>query len=620
MTGRLDAPVWVSRGLARRPAVTNDNATYSEHPPGSVRPSRLLDRLLVDASSSGPPVVFGAGILDRAVLATDVSFTLVDARLPDQPLAWVNPAFLAMTGYTFEESVGRNCRFLQGPDTDRIVVARIEAALVQRRPVSVTLLNHRKDGSAFWNDLTINPVLDSDGQLTHFVGMQIDVTSRIEADTARERALLAEHDAAVRATAAQAALALLAEASNQLAHSLDVDDSLRRLAALVVPALADWVVIHRVESDGSFSTSPVVRHRDGRTELTRRYAELLPSAASEQDPLNSLIETGRGGMAADVDRDASARVAGTELAAIRDRLGAGSTMFVALPGRNGVVGTMELNRGHENSGFTEGDYDLALDLGRRVGLAVENARLYQNERQVAETLQRSLLPTLPCIQNLEIAARYNAAQDGVQVGGDFYDVLALPTGRTAIVVGDVEGHDLSAAAAMGHLRGLIQAVLFDASAGDEADSPDSVLRRVDRLVQRLGTIPMASVVYAELAPSLLGQTRLLRYASAGHPPLLVRQPDGSARFLSGEAGLILGVGVADRIVSEELLAPGSTLLAFTDGLVERRGADIDDGMELLRLLVERAPADINPDDLCERLLEWLGDGEDDTALLAVRTW
>ena len=126
---------------------------------------------------------------DRAVLATRVSFTISDPSRPDNPLVWVNPAFSATTGYGFDEVVGQNCRFLQGPDTDRRVVGDIRRSLEQGRPITTTLLNYRKDGAAFWNELSISPVFDQDGRLTHFVGVQADVTARVDAQHARDEAL-----------------------------------------------------------------------------------------------------------------------------------------------------------------------------------------------------------------------------------------------------------------------------------------------------------------------------------------------------------------------------------------------------------------------------------------------
>jgi hypothetical protein len=116
---------------------------------------------------------------------------------------------------------------------------------------------------------------------------------------------------------------------------------------------------------------------------------------------------------------------------------------------------------------------VAIDLGRRAGLAIDNTRLYQTEHRIAETLRRSLLPNLPALPGLEIAARYRACEDGTQVGGDFCDVFALPDGAIAIVIGDVVGHDPGAGAAMGHLRGLIRAIAWDAETTDRADRPRS---------------------------------------------------------------------------------------------------------------------------------------------------
>ena len=118
-----------------------------------------------------------SGLRDRAVLATDVSFTISDPGLPDNPLVWVNPAFTRITGYTFEEAAGHNCRFLQGPATDRAVVTAMRDALGAQRSITVTVLNYRKDGTAFWNEVSMSPVFDGTGTLTNFVGVQADVTA-----------------------------------------------------------------------------------------------------------------------------------------------------------------------------------------------------------------------------------------------------------------------------------------------------------------------------------------------------------------------------------------------------------------------------------------------------------
>ena len=224
---------------------------------------------------SDPEVLLQA-LRNRAVLATDICFAISDPRRPDNPLVWVNPAFSRVTGYTAEDVVGRNCRFLQGPSTDRAAVAQIADDLAAGRSSDVTLLNYRADGTAFWNHLSISPVLDGEGRLVAHVGVQSDVTARMAADAERDTALAAERAArraaeraqataeAAQATAeaARARLALLAGATTELTGSLDVDELQHRLARLCVPLLADWVFLAGVDDHGTVS-SVVLEHRDG---------------------------------------------------------------------------------------------------------------------------------------------------------------------------------------------------------------------------------------------------------------------------------------------------------------------------------------------------------------------
>jgi PAS domain S-box-containing protein len=558
-----------------------------------------------------------AQIRERAVSATGMSFTVADARRPGQPLIWVNPAFTATTGYTFEEAVGHNCRFLQGPDTDPAEPMAMREALTAGCEITLTLLNYRKDGSTFWNEVTISPVLDGSGDVTHFVGIQADVTARVEAGAERDRALDAERRAVTAAELARGRLALLAEASNELAFALDVDETLRRLADIIVPALADWVLIHRAGDDGVLSKTPIVRARAGLDDVVRRYAALAPTAMKENSPVYRLWNGEASWLIEDFSTaDAAGWATDPDLVSLRDQLGMASLMFVALPGRDHIVGSMVLNRSADRPTFGPDDLQVAVDLGRRAGLSVDNARLYENEHRIAETLQRSLLPKLPDIAGLDIAARYRASQDGVKVGGDFYDVLDLPDGAVAVVIGDVVGHDLSAAAAMGHLHGLIRAVAWDAETPRDA-APDAILGRVDRVVQGLHVTSLATVAYARLEQRPAGSW-MLRSASAGHPPILLRDPDGSARFVESFPGLLLGFRPSERITSAQQVGPGCSLLAFTDGLVERRSEDLDVGLEHLRHVVEGAPLGLTADQLCQFVIDRLEDGDDDTALLVIR--
>jgi serine phosphatase RsbU (regulator of sigma subunit) len=235
---------------------------------------------------------------------------------------------------------------------------------------------------------------------------------------------------------------------------------------------------------------------------------------------------------------------------------------------------------------------------------------------VADTLQRSLLPELPDIPGIEAAAHYVSASSAADVGGDFYDLLALPDGSVGLVVGDVVGHDVAAAAAMGHLRGLLRACLWDA---EDAD-PGTVLARVDRLVQGLRVASLATMVYARaVRPVEAGAPWRVHAASAGHPPMLLRQPDGTVRVLAEVTGLLVGVDATSHRKSVVLdVPPGSTLIAYTDGLIEQPGQDMDLGIHELCERIVAAPVDAGPRELCDAAVRASLDHRDDVALLALR--
>ena len=205
---------------------------------------------------------------DRAVVATEMSFTITDPRRPDDPLVWVNPSFTRLTGWLEEQAIGRNCRFLQGPNTDRAVVARIAAALRRRQPVTEVLLNYRRDGTAFWNEVSISPVFDGAGELVNFVGVQTDVTERVVVEQER-RAALAE------AEEARNQLRLLAEATTRITGGLDVLDVCTRLARSLVPGLADLCAVDVLDRPGGVAQRLGVAARDAADEAQLREAGRL---------------------------------------------------------------------------------------------------------------------------------------------------------------------------------------------------------------------------------------------------------------------------------------------------------------------------------------------------------
>jgi chemotaxis family two-component system sensor kinase Cph1 len=249
--------------------------------------------------------------------------------------------------------------------------------------------------------------------------------------------------------------------------------------------------------------------------------------------------------------------------------------------------------------------------------------LYARSRSVvraAEILQRSLLSEPPEPAHLQVAVRYVPAAREAQVGGDWYDVFGQPDGSTMLVIGDVVGHDTEAAATMAQLRGLLRGIAFDS-----ADGPSRVLSRLDAAIEGLQLGAMATVLVGRLhatGADRAAGTALLRWASAGHLPPLLVAPDGSQRLLDGpRPGRILGVdGAVTRPESEAVLEAGSTLLLYTDGLVERRDQEFDDGIDLLGAAMRELhqhPMEQMCDELLRRLLPHVA--EDDVALVAVRT-
>ncbi len=610
--------------------------------PGTTQQLSLVVLLEVEAVGVDADAELQA-LRERAVVATDIAFTITDPRQPDDPLVWVNPSFTRITGYSYEEAVGRNCRFLQGSNTDPAAVQRIRKALETQEAVSVTLLNHRRDGTAFWNQVAISPVFDGEGELVSFVGIQTDVTERVRVEFERETAFAAEQAArreaeqaravaeqaradAERAQAdalraqrtaegAQARLALMAEATSSLIATLDVADLLDRLATLCVPQLADWVVITLVDESGEVREL-VSRDRDRqRTELRRFDAghalRLPPDSPSQRS-----ISSSRAVLVEDLPEQLGDAMAYPVAQEVAGRLGAASSLSAPLVARRRTRGVITLVRTAPERPFTPDDVSLVEDLARRAALVMDNVRLYEQEHAVADTLQRSLLPDLPEIPGLQAAAHYVSASTAADVGGDFYDLLLLPDGSVGMVIGDVAGHDVAAAAAMGHLRGLIRACLWDAP----DPYPSTVLTRVDRLVQGLRVASLATMAYLRaVPPAQPGGTWTAQLANAGHPPLLLRSPDGRVALVDGVTGLLVGVDVDARRATRTLeLPPGSTVLAYTDGLVETPGSDLDQGIAALVERLSATPAVASPRELCDAAVSGTLDGRDDVAVIAVR--
>jgi serine phosphatase RsbU (regulator of sigma subunit)/anti-sigma regulatory factor (Ser/Thr protein kinase) len=250
-------------------------------------------------------------------------------------------------------------------------------------------------------------------------------------------------------------------------------------------------------------------------------------------------------------------------------------------------------------------------LAGQAAQALERARLFESEQTIAETLQRSVLPvSLPRVEGVQLAARYLPGTAQLDVGGDWFDALQLPDGKLGLVVGDVVGKGVQAAASMGQLRNAIRAYSV------ERLKPPSALTRLSRLADEVLDTPFATLVYLAIDPA----KGICRMSSAGHPPPVVAYPDGRVVLLEAARGLPLGTGIPTKYRQETIELPaGTVLVLYTDGLVERRGRSIDDGLRDLQVAVLDAPKD--PDRLLEHILEHVvgtGEREDDIALLAAR--
>jgi serine phosphatase RsbU (regulator of sigma subunit) len=263
--------------------------------------------------------------------------------------------------------------------------------------------------------------------------------------------------------------------------------------------------------------------------------------------------------------------------------------------------------------FSPTERSLLQDAADRAALAIRRAQLHEEEHRIAVELQRGLIPKrLPEVGGVELAASYEVAGLGVQVGGDWYDAFAIPDGRLGIVVGDVTGRGIRAASAMGQLRTLTRAF---ALYGEDHRAPGEALTLLNRHQLALGDEHLFTIVYAVLDPT----RRTISWANGGHPPPLLRGPDGGCSYLDGGNGL-MGVEDSPYQTFERSLAPGTTVVLYTDGLIERRGESLDVGLERLADAVASGPA--KPDALCEQVVEQMrpaaGQLHDDVTALFAR--
>lgn len=446
---------------------------------------------------------------------------------------------------------------------------------------------------------------------------QLATRMAVALDNAR---LFADAQAARQtAEAASAQLALLSEASQSLGATLDVREAVGRLARLVVPVLADWSLVTLVDEDGELVD--VGRwHRDpAKLPLVDAYATTRIRSSMANAPVRQAVRTRRPVIITDVDE--AMLVSAISDPGVRDiarDLRIGTSIELPLVARGRVLGAITLLNERGRRPLTDEELATAREVASRAAVALDNAQTFARQRRVAEELQHSMLTNPPEPDHIQIAVRYLPAAPTVQVGGDWYDAFLDRDGNTVIVIGDVMGHDISAAAAMGQIRSLVRGIAFD-----RHESPSQVLARVDGAMAGLAVGALATALIARIEQSseeAAAGVRRITWCSAGHPGPLLVTPAGDVRELPTPPGMLLGVDpTAQRRDNHAMLDPDSTVVLFTDGLFERRSMSLDAGLELVRrALGDLAAHPLN--ELCDGLLSRMlpTAPEDDVALVAVR--
>jgi serine phosphatase RsbU (regulator of sigma subunit) len=568
--------------------------------------------------------------------------------MPDFTIVHSNQARLESTATTLEATVGRNLFdvFPANPgdpeaDGPATLEASLERARNTRRPDTVPLQKYdipMPDGSfdeRFWSYHTV-PVLDEQDQVVLLLHRADDITDyvryrddaacdgprgrrwaewaqRAEADLFSRTAELAQANAELRALSERErrtaeTLSGLSTTVSALSAAESRDDLLRQMFRHGRRALrADVLAVALLEPGGGHLA--VVDNRSAAGQEPGRRLSLhspLPMAAAA---------TGRPVFQDDADRDPAAAA---PLPGLRS--------WAALPLRIGRRPLGSLTVGWERPRvFDDDDVRVLEAFAAQCSQAVHRVARRDTERRqahatrsLAESLQRSLLTDPPQLAHLDIAVRYRPAAREVQIGGDWYDAFVSPGGDTTLVVGDVTGHDWTAAAVAGQLRNMLRGI---ASALDHRD-PEQVLSALDRALGEsgIGTLATAVVARVEEPPATEpDRPRVLRWSNAGHPAPLLLEADGTATLLERPPNLLLGVAPdAARQHHTVALPPGATVVFYTDGLVERRDATLDQGMDrLVAVAHDLAARPVH--ELCDEILQRLDpDLTDDIALLAVR--
>ncbi|MFI1393350.1 SpoIIE family protein phosphatase [Streptomyces sp. NPDC020681] len=526
---------------------------------------------------------------------------------PDLRFLRVNDALARMNGVSAAAHLGKRLAEV-APGINAAALEAVMGQVLERGRAMVDVRRTGRTPSDPDHDRTWScsyaPLLGGDGRPTGLIASLIDITdgqqAQVEAERARRR------------------FALLAEAGTRIGTTLDLRQTSEEVVQVLVPRLADSADVQLLEAvldpdEAAASAQGVVRRMAAAFPDPSAPTAKLTAGMTFQLPLGSVYEQviveGRPMNLSQAD--IPALIPDPQAEELRAYLSTstGCARLVPMVARGKVLGAVVVTRTRSRERFDEQDCTLIDELVARAALNIDNARMYTSQREAALTLQHSLTNTaLPEVTGLELTGRYLPASDH-EVGGDWFDVIALPEGRTGLVIGDVMGHGIHAAAVMGQLRTAVRTL------ARHDVPPAQILYSLDATVADLGENEMATCVYAVHDPAAGG----CLIARAGHPPPAVADGRGTITFLDGPSGTPLGTGGQDFQAEEVPLPPGSLLALYTDGLIEARDRDLDQGMHQLAQALRDLDRPL--EEICDHVLERLlpAAAPDDVAVLLART-
>ncbi|MPY35613.1 SpoIIE family protein phosphatase [Streptomyces adustus] len=548
-----------------------------------------------------------AALTARMVQQSPTGLAVLDTELR---FVSVNPALERIDGIPAEDHIGRTFHEVlplldaEALESEARQVLRTGRPVIHRRIMGRTPADPDEDHA--WA-MSLYRLEDARGTVLGVAASTVDVTE--------------QYRAGVEAEAARRRLALIADATTRIGTTLELDRTARELADVAVPELADIAAVDLLEAVMEGRRSSLGPTQAAAIRALAVQAQDAPEALAAADPAGQVarygpdrlvtecVRTGEAVMVAQVKDEDLPRIARSPAAAeLLARAGVHSYLAVPLIARGEVLGALDLKRVRNPLPFGEDDLLLARELASRAAVQIDNARWYQSARNTALALQRSLLPSHPAVTGgLDVASRYRPAGATTEVGGDWFDVIPLDGARTALVVGDVMGSGISAAATMGRLRTATNTL---ASLGLD---PAVLLTHLDRITAGLDHY-IATCVYVVHDP----ERRECRIANAGHLPPARLRPGRAPELLDLPTGAPLGVGGVEFTTVTVDFVPGDQLVLYTDGLVETRRHSLDERLDTLLTLLDDPARPL--ENMCDHLLDTLHhpDNHDDVALLVAR--